>query len=132
MRRHTRLEKLSNTLAMLRKAHEARIAALARADAELADRQDALSEALGADQPCHGLFVDVTARRLSRLRLERAALADRIAAAGADLALANRQAGSAERLLARIQAEYAETDERRRLEEIATSRRSGSGKPDLS
>lgn len=127
MPRRTRLEKLSRTMDMLRKLHETRLASLTRADAELAGRQEALVEALGADQPCHGLFVDVTAQRLARLAVERATLAGRIAQTGAELVAADRKAGSAERLLTRAQAEYAQIDERRRLEEIASQ--SGASKP---
>lgn len=127
MPRRARLEKLSRAMEMLRTIHETRLAGLTRADAELAGRQEALVEALGADQPCHGLFVDVTAQRLARLSLERATLAGRIAQTGSDLAAANRKAGSAERLLTRAQAEYAQRDERRRLEEIASQ--SAAGKP---
>ncbi len=107
---------------MLRKVHEARIAALARTDAALVDRQEALIGALADDQPCHGLFVDMTARRLATLGVERAAVARELSDVGAKLMTANRHAASAEKLLARIQAVAGDAAERRRLEDLASPR----------
>lgn len=127
-RRRDRLKNLATTLDQLRKSHEARIASLARADAALVNKQESLVEALAADQPCHGLFVGVTARRIASLQVERAALAQALRVETARRALAHQRAQTADKMLARFHAACEDADERRRLEDLAPLP-TGSGKP---
>lgn len=50
-----------------RRADELRLAALQRREAEFMIEQELLIQALNADQPLHGLFVETMARRLRAL-----------------------------------------------------------------
>lgn len=82
------------------------------------EAQDALTNALSSDDALHGLFMDVTVRRLQSLRLEESRLAPQIEAQARVLSEHGARLSNSERLSAELDDELKRVEERIELEQL--------------
>lgn len=80
--------------------------------------QDELANALSADDALHGLFMDVTVKRLQSLRLDEARLMPLVEAQARVLSAHGARLKTSERLSEELEDELARLDERNELEQL--------------
>lgn len=91
------------------------------------DEQRALAEALSDDDALHGLFLDMTVRRVQTLQLEEARLAPLIEAQARVLGEHTARLSSSERLSEALGEELKREEERLELEKLLEARFAQSG-----
>ena len=82
------------------------------------EAQNALSNALSADDALHGLFTDMTVRRLQSLRIEETRLQPLVEAQARVLAEHGARLSNSERLSAELDSEIKRIEERQELETL--------------
>lgn len=84
----------------------------------LQEAQGELTNALSSDDALHGLFMDVTVRRLQSLRLEESQLAPLIEVQARILSEHGARLSNSERLSAELEGELRRVEERLELEQV--------------
>ncbi|MCC7253298.1 hypothetical protein [Hyphomicrobium sp.] len=117
----------------LHNVEELKFARLKQQAARCQSEQQALTEALSNDGALHGLFLDMTVRRIKSLQQEERRLAPEIEAQARVLVEHGGRMRNSERLAEELARELARDDERRELErllEAGFARRSASSEQD--
>lgn len=116
-----RVQSLKRILDVQRHLHsmeEVKYARLKQALAACQGEQRALAEALSGDDALHGLFMDVTVRRIKSLQQEEARLAPQVDAQAKVLVQHAGRLRNSERLAEELGIEVRRTEEREELERL--------------
>ncbi|WP_439542354.1 hypothetical protein [Hyphomicrobium sp.] len=112
------LKRIADVQKQLHNLEEVKYARLQQRLAECRSAQDALSNVLSNDDALHGLFVDVTVRRLKSLRQEEAKLAPEIEAQARVVLEHGGRLRNSERLKDEVTVELRRIEEREELERL--------------
>jgi hypothetical protein len=119
-----RVQSLKRILDVQRHQHsmeEVKYARLKQALSALQGEQRALAEALSGDDALHGLFTDMTVRRIKSLQQEEARLAPLVEAQARVLVQHGGRLRNSERLAEELQVELRRLEEREELEQLLES-----------
>ncbi len=112
------LKRIADVQKQLHNLEEVKYARLQQKMTECRSAQDELSKALSNDDALHGLFVDVTVRRLKSLRQEEAKLAPEIEAQARVVLEHGGRLRNSERLKDELTVELRRIEEREELERL--------------
>ncbi|MBX9864280.1 MAG: hypothetical protein K2Y42_16195 [Hyphomicrobium sp.] len=116
------LTRIADVQKQLHNLEEVKYARLQQRMAECRAAQDELAKALSSDDALHGLFVDVTVRRLKSLRQEEAKLAPEIEAQARVVLEHGGRLRNSERLKDELTVELGRIEEREELELLLEAR----------
>ena len=112
------LKRIADVQKQLHNLEEVKYARLQQRMAECRSAQDELSKVLSNDDALHGLFVDVTVRRLKSLRQEEAKLVPEIEAQARVVLEHGGRLRNSERLKDEVTVELRRVEEREELERL--------------
>jgi hypothetical protein len=112
------LKRIADVQKQLHNLEEVKYARLQQRMAECRSAQDELSKALSNDDALHGLFVDVTVRRLKSLRQEEAKLVPEMEAQARVVLEHGGRLRNSERLKEELTVELKRIEEREELERL--------------